>query len=66
MDSPTARQPYHPPRITRVMLNSEQAVLSQCSVTASVAEQNQSLNCVAGGCKGIPEVGDGDFAGRTS
>lgn len=39
------KRPYSPPRIVRVRLTHEQAVLSACSVTAVTLSTNNGLRC---------------------
>lgn len=46
MDVASERKPYAPPRIARVVLRREQAILSQCSVsTANVTLSGDRLFC---------------------
>lgn len=66
MDKPTDRWPYHPPQITRVVLNRQQAILSQCSLQSEVAEFLLTVSCVVGDCKGTNLPGNRDSAGRPS
>ncbi len=46
------REPYAPPRLIVVKLNHTQAVLSQCSLTATqgLSHQNPTV-CADGGCR---------------
>jgi hypothetical protein len=50
------KEKYVPPEITRVVLRSEQAVLSPCSGGASDA-MGVNAGCTAGGCKNGPAAG---------
>ena len=47
MNHPTTKRPYVPPRIVRVRLTHEQAVLSACSVSAIAVNNNSGLRCSA-------------------
>lgn len=45
------KRPYAKPRIFRVVLNHEQAVLSQCSVSWASTKHNQLVGCEPGRCR---------------
>ncbi len=60
MGKPTDRQPYCPPRITRVVLRKEQAILSQCSTMATqLRDFPDGFTCAFGGddCKSWASTG---------
>jgi len=51
MKPSSTREPYYPPRITRVVLRSEQAILSQCSGGMTGAVDASGANCVNLSCR---------------
>ncbi len=51
------KQRYVPPEITRVVLRSEQAVLSACSTTGPTTAAMGGLVCVDSGCRKAPSSG---------
>ncbi len=61
MDRTTDRQPYRPPQITRVVLRMEQAILSQCSTSATEPRDfPDGFSCAHSGddCKSWASTGD--------
>ena len=42
------KKPYTSPRITRVVLRKEQAILSACSTSATTLTDNGGTNCIGG------------------
>ena len=58
------KKPYVSPRITRVALRKEQAILSQCSETATLPPDGAQICVTFGASKS--DVGLGDDAGAPS
>ncbi len=61
------KRPYSTLQIYRVELNHEQAILSQCSITAAnPMAGGAAVTCRAGGCKSAAAGGASDNAQRPS
>ena len=61
METNEARKPYVPPKISRVVLRREQAVLSVCSASASTNGNSSTTSCISSappGCKKAAVPGD--------
>ena len=42
----TSKLPYHPPRITRIVLRKDQAILSTCSTTKVGNSDSSGTRCI--------------------
>lgn len=68
MENERERQPYHPPKISRVVLRQEQAILSQCSTMATSARDlgnPNAITCAFGGddCRAWASTGSNADSG---
>lgn len=59
------KKSYIPPEITRVVLRSEQAILSPCSASFTSAFSGGGGDCMANDCKNLFPAGGGDSAGTS-
>ncbi len=66
MNKPTVKRAYTPPKIVRVALNPEQAVLSVCSASASTLVDNDPVFCnPVDDCREMEPAGEEDSASTT-
>ncbi len=60
------KKPYDSPQLFRVELNHNQAILSDCSLTAPDATNGMMIYCRIGGCKSHHNGNMADNAARPS